>query len=126
MSIALWCVLVASILPLLAVFPAKADPELDNRDPQARHAAQTGFRRRAFAAHQNSWEAFLVFAVAVIVAEMNAGPQGAINALALVFVVVRVAYIAAYLKGVGTIRSGLWTAGWLLSIAIFTSPAWGG
>jgi uncharacterized MAPEG superfamily protein len=125
MSIAFWCVLVASVLPLLAAYPAKADPELDNRDPRARHAVQTGFRRRAYAAHQNSWEAFMVFAVAVIAAEMNGGSQQAVNSLAIVFIVVRIAYIAAYLKGVGFIRSGLWTAGWILSIAIFTSPVWG-
>ncbi|MGX1096711.1 MAPEG family protein [Amorphus sp. MBR-141] len=125
MSIAFWCVLVASILPLLAAYPAKADPDLDNRDPRARHAVQTGFRRRAYAAHQNSWEALLVFAIAVIAAEMNGGPQAAVNALAIVFIVVRIAYIAAYLKGVGFIRSGLWSAGWILSVAIFTSPVWG-
>lgn len=125
MSIAFWCVLVASILPLLAAYPAKADPEMDNRDPRARHAVQTGLRRRAYAAHQNSWEALLVFAIAVIAAEMNGGPQTAVNSLAIVFIVVRIAYIAAYLKGVGFIRSGLWSAGWILSIAIFTSPVWG-
>ncbi|MGX1306742.1 putative MAPEG superfamily protein [Amorphus suaedae] len=125
MSIAFWCVLVASILPILAAYPAKADPELDNRDPRARHATQTGLRRRAYAAHQNSWEALIVFAIAVIAAEMNGAPQDAVNALAIVFIVVRIAYIAAYLKGVGFIRSGLWTAGWILSMAIFTSPVWG-
>tara|TARA_R110002020_G_scaffold16871_107_gene59935 strand:+ start:3972 stop:4349 length:378 start_codon:yes stop_codon:yes gene_type:complete len=125
MSIAFWCVLVACVLPFLAAFPAKADPELDNRDPRARHAVQTGLQRRAYAAHQNSWEALLIFAIAVIVADINGGPQQAVNALAIVFIVVRIAYIAAYLKGVGFIRSGLWSAGLILSIAIFTSPVWG-
>ncbi|MEW5423666.1 MAPEG family protein [Amorphus sp. 3PC139-8] len=125
MSIAIWCVVIASLLPFVAVYPAKADPQLDNRDPRARHAEQTGFQRRAYAAHQNSWEAFFLFAVAVIVAETNGGPASAINALAIVFVIVRLAYIAAYWKGLSFLRSGIWTAGWILSMAIFLSPFWG-
>ncbi|MDQ0315203.1 MAPEG family protein [Amorphus orientalis] len=125
MSIAMWCLVIASLMPFAAVYPAKADPELDNRDPRARHAEQSGFRRRAYAAHQNCWEAFLLFGVAVIVAEMNGGPQPAINALAIVFIVVRIAYVLSYLKGMNLIRSGLWSAGWLLAMAIFLSPVWG-
>ncbi len=34
LTIALWCVLAAGILPLLTVYPAKFDRKLDNRDPR--------------------------------------------------------------------------------------------
>ena len=69
MTIALWCVLVAGILPYVATSIAKAGAErYDNRDPRAWLDRQEGFRRRADNAQRNSFEAFPFFAAAVIVA----------------------------------------------------------
>ncbi|WP_420391841.1 MAPEG family protein [Acuticoccus sp.] len=123
-TIALWCVLAAAVLPILAVYPAKFDPELDNRDPRARHAQQTGLRRRAFAAHQNGFEAFALFAVAVLVATITGADRGWVDALALVFIATRVLYTLAYYANLSLVRSGLFSVGFGASVAIFTASLW--
>ncbi|XWN32030.1 MAG: MAPEG family protein [Devosia sp.] len=125
-SIALWCILAAWLLAIVAAYPAKLDTKMDNRDPRARHALQKGFRRRAYSAHLNSLEALTPFAAAVIVAHMLGAPQGRLDMLAVAFVVVRVGYVAAYYGGLSVVRSALWGLGAVLTIAIFTLPVWGG
>ncbi|UOM32817.1 MAPEG family protein [Acuticoccus sp. I52.16.1] len=123
-SIALWCVLAAGLLPLLTVYPAKFDRKLDNRDPSARHARQTGLRRRAFAAHRNGFEAFPLFAVAVIVAGLTGADQARVDALALAFVALRVLFTVAYFANLSLVRSGLFALGLGVTIAIYTAAIW--
>ena len=43
MTIALWCVLVAGLLPYVATVIAKAGTDFDNRDPRVWLARQQGF-----------------------------------------------------------------------------------
>lgn len=124
LTIALWCVLAAGILPLLTVYPAKFDRKLDNRDPTARHAEQTGLRRRAYAAHRNGFEAFPLFAVAVIVAQSTGADQATVDALAVAFVVVRVLFTLAYYANLSLVRSGLFAVGFAATVAIFTASQW--
>ncbi|RAI04435.1 hypothetical protein DLJ53_00860 [Acuticoccus sediminis] len=121
---ALWCVLVAAILPLLTVYPAKFDRKLDNRDPRARHAGQTGFRRRAYAAHLNAYEAFPLFAAAVIVAGLTGADRATVDALAVAYVVLRLLFTAAYYANLSLVRSGLFAVSTAVSVAIFTSALW--
>ncbi len=124
MTTALWCVLFAGILPVITTGIAKWGPGLDNRHPRDWAGGLTGYRRRAYAAHQNGFEAFPFFAVAVLCALQAGAPQGVVNALAVVVVAARVGYVAAYLADRPTLRSVLWGVGWFGSIAIFASPAW--
>ena len=124
MTIALWCVLIAALLPYLATTIAKAGAErFNNRDPRAWLARQGGFRARANAAQMNSFEAFPFFAAAVIVAQMLQAPQDRVDALAVIFVVVRAGYIACYLADWHWARSVLWLVGWLATITIFVLGA---
>ena len=53
-------------------------------------------RARALGAHQNGIEAFPFFAVAVLLAEFRGGPQRLINELAVLFLIVRIAYVFTY------------------------------
>ncbi len=130
MSLALWCVLVAALLPLFATVIAKTSgsrasgKRFDNAHPRAWQQALTGLPARAHGAHLNGFEAFPLFAVAVLVAEIKAAPQGIVNTLALLFILVRVIYIALYLIDQDRLRSLAWSIGLVLSIAIFTSPSW--
>jgi len=123
-TVALWCVFIAGLLPYAAALTAKAGaPGFDNNEPRAWLAKQTGFRARANAAQQNSFEAFAFFAVAVLVAHVTRSPQAQVDTLAMVFIAARVLYIAMYLGGWGTIRSLVWAVGIIATVWIFLIAA---
>ena len=123
MTIALWCVLVAGLLPYAATLIAKGGTRFDNRNPRTWLAAQTGWRARAHAAQLNGFEAFPLFAAAVLVAQYLHAPPGRIDALALLFVAARVAYLLAYLADRHLLRSIVWAIGFGAAVAIFVSAA---
>ena len=124
MTIALWCVLIAGILPVLTTGIAKWGTALDNNHPRDWANGLTGYRRRAYAAHQNAYEAFPFFAAAVLVATWTEAPQGIVNMLSLLFILARIGYTGTYMADLATPRSIFWIVGWATTIAIFTSPAW--
>lgn len=124
MPTAYWCVLFAGLLPVLTVGLAKAGGRLDNNNPRDWAGQLAGYRRRAHAAHLNHFEAFPLFAAAVIVAKSLGAPAGPVDALALTFVAARIAYTACYMLDWATLRSVVWLVGWMATIAIFASPVW--
>lgn len=124
MTVALWCVLIAGLMPYLATTVAKAGGErYDNRDPRQWLEAQQGWRRRADNAQKNAFEAFPLFAAAVIVAHLLQAPQERVDALAVIFVAARLAYFAAYLADWHWARSVVWLIAWLCPILIFVAGA---
>lgn len=124
MPFALWCVLVAAVLPILSVFPAKLTREFDNARPRDPDFWKEGFRARANGAQQNGFEAFPVFAVAVIVGLWQGGDAVWVDSLAGLFIGARAIFIFCYWTDRATPRSLAWTVGFLSCIAIFTSPVW--
>jgi uncharacterized MAPEG superfamily protein len=123
MTIALWCVLVAGLLPYVATVIAKAGVAFDNRDPRAWLAQQQGYRRRANAASMNAFEALPLFAAAVLIAHIVRGPQHSADLLAIGFVVARTAHLACYLADLATLRSVAWLLGLLCAIGLFVLSA---
>ena len=122
MTIAYWCVLVAALMPYVASSVAKAGGErYDNRDPRRWLEQQQGFRARANAAQANSFEAFPFFAAAVIVAHLTQAPQDRVDALAVIFIVARAAYVVCYLADWHWARSIVWTIGFVATITIFVT-----
>ena len=121
MTIALWCVLAAGLLPYAATLLAKGGTRFDNRNPRAWLAGQTGWRARAHAAQLNSFEAFPLFAAAVLVAQARHAPQTRLDALALLFVGARIAYLGAYLTDRHLLRSTVWFVGFGAAVAIFVT-----
>ena len=121
MTISYACVLIAAMLPYISVALAKMQPGFDNKAPRPWLDAQTGWRRRAYWAHQNSFEAFPPFAAGVIIAQLAQVPQGRIDMLAITFVVARVAYVAAYLADAAVLRSIVWFLGILCVLGLFVS-----
>jgi uncharacterized MAPEG superfamily protein len=120
MTIALWCVFVAGILPYICAGIAKSGfKDFDNRNPRQWLASQTGFRARANAAQQNSFEAFPFFGVAVLVASFKGVNLGWIDGLALVFIFARFGFIACYLLDKAGLRSLFWICGIVCIIALF-------
>ena len=59
----------------------------------------------------------------MLLAEFRAAPQHLINELAVLFLIVRIAYVFTYLGNRPTLRSILWSIGFAINIAIFFLPA---
>jgi uncharacterized MAPEG superfamily protein len=112
------------MLYLLTIAPVKwiAFRRFDNSKPRDPAFYADPLRARALGAHQNGIEAFPFFAVAVLLAEFRAGPQRLINELAVLFLIVRIAYVFTYLGDRPTLRSILWSVGFAINLAIFFMP----
>jgi uncharacterized MAPEG superfamily protein len=124
MTIALWCILAACFLPIVCSWLAKGGgKQFDNASPRAWLEQQTGWRLRADWAQRNHYEVFPAFAAAVLVAHVTHAPQVWADALAVVFLLLRLAYIAAYIAGRASLRSALWTAGFVCILGLFAISA---
>lgn len=124
MTIGFWCVLIAGLLPYAGTLTAKIGGErFDNRNPREWLGAQAGFRRRANAAQLNGFEAFPLFAAAVIIAQVLQAPQARIDTLAVTFVVARLLYFAFYLADQSVLRSLAWFVGIGSAVALFFAAA---
>jgi uncharacterized MAPEG superfamily protein len=67
----------------------------------------------------NGFEAFPLFAVAVLVAHQLGAPQARVDTLALVFVAARAAHIVTYVADLALLRSIVWLVGIGSAVAIF-------
>jgi uncharacterized MAPEG superfamily protein len=125
MTVAEWCVFGTLMLYLLTIAPIKwiGFRRFDNANPRDPAFYDDPIGSRALGAHQNGIETFPFFAVAVLLAEFRGGPQRLVNELAVLFLIVRIAYVFTYLGNRPTLRSILWTAGFVINIAIFFMPA---
>ena len=96
MTIAEWCVFGTLMLYLLTIASVKwtAFRRFDNTRPRDPDFYQYPIRARALGAHQNGIEAFPFLAVAVLLAEFRASPQHLIDELAVLFLIVRIAYVS--------------------------------
>ena len=125
MTVAEWCIFGAVMLYLLTIAPFKCDRLSPISTIPSRAIPpfiDEPIRARALGAHQNGIEAFPFFAVAVLLAEFRAGPQNLINELAVLFLIVRIAYVFTYLGNRPTLRSILWNVGFAINVAIFFLP----
>lgn len=125
MSIALWCVLAAAFLPLAASLTAKLTnlKSYDNNNPREWLSRQTGLAARANAAQLNAFEAFPLFAAAVIIATMRQVPQDRLDLLAEIFIAARLGYLGCYLADKAVLRSLVWAVAFFCCIAMFVSAA---
>lgn len=125
MTVAEWCVFAVVMLYLLSIAPIKwlGFRRFDNSRPRDPAFYQDPIAARSLGAHQNGIEAFPFFAAAILLAEFRACPQGLVDELAVLFVIVRIAYVFTYLGNRPTLRSILWSLGFAINIAIFFMPA---
>jgi uncharacterized MAPEG superfamily protein len=124
MTIAEWCVFATVMLVLLTIAPFKwlGFRSFDNANPRDPKFYDNPLRARAWGAHQNGLETFPFFAAAVLLAEFRNAPQNLINELAVLFVIVRIAYVLTYLGDRPTLRSILWSIGFAINVGIFFLP----
>ena len=125
MTIAEWCVFGTLMLSLLTIASVKwiGFRRFDNSRPRDPDFYDDPIRSRALGAHQNGIEAFPFFAIAVLLAEFRIGPLPLIDELAVLFLIVRIAYVFTYLGNRPTLRTILWSLGFAINVAIFFLPA---
>jgi uncharacterized MAPEG superfamily protein len=125
MTVAEWCVFGTLMLYLLTIASIKwiGFRRFDNARPRDPDFYDDPIAARALGAHQNGIEAFPFFAAAVLLAEFRISPQRLIDELAILFLIVRIAYVFTYLGNRPTLRSILWSIGFAINIAIFFMPA---
>ncbi len=130
MTIALFCILLAAIMPIVcaglskgkAMSVSRREGGYDNRNPRDWIKTQEGFSKWADAAQANCWEALPFFAAAVIVSHMLGVVGWLPNALAVLFIVLRIVYVWLYVTARQRERSLVWSVAFLVNIAIFLSP----
>lgn len=123
------CVLLAAIMPILCAGMAKSngfgkpvrDGGYDNAMPRQWLAGQTGWRARANAAQANCFEALPFFIGAVALAQHAGADAARLDMLALLFVGLRVVYVALYITDRANARSLAWTLAVATNIAILFS-----
>ena len=126
MTIAIVCVILAAFLPIIAAGIAKFGPSentgsapYDNNQPREWLAKQTGLRARANAAQANTFESLPFFYVAIAIAMILQAPQARIEALAIGYLLARVAYIACYVMDWANLRTMVWLVGFACTVALF-------
>jgi len=127
MTVALWCVLIAILLPYVCTWVAKISGGFrlkDNHDPRDFLDSLEGLGRRAHAAQLNSFEVIPAFAAAVIVAHLVGNAElVTINVLSVLFITSRLLYIICYLADWATLRSLVWFVGIGLIVSFFVVSA---
>ena len=122
MTILIWCLFLAGLLPLLAKGPvAFAMNKLggyNNNHPRDQQSKLTGYGARALAAHQNAFESFIIFAPAILLAITTNHTGDKIQLLAMFYVGLRIAYNIFYLMDLDKLRSVVWFASTFCSFSI--------
>ncbi|AIN60574.1 MULTISPECIES: MAPEG family protein [Pseudomonas] len=124
MTVALWCILVALVLPPLCALIAKLSSGYfgfrANHDPRAFLDELEGLPRRAHAAQLNGYEAFPAFAAAVLVADIvGNAEQVTQDVLGVMYITSRLLYIICYLADWAVLRSLVWFVGMALIVSFF-------
>jgi uncharacterized MAPEG superfamily protein len=124
MTLAYWCVLIAAVLPYVWVGFAKYPlRSYDNSAPRLYEEKLSGRRQRAYWAHNNAFEAFAPFAAAAIIAQQLHANQALVDALAVTFIAARILHGVLYMADRASLRSLVWTIGFLCVIGLFVAAA---
>lgn len=126
MTIAFWCVLAAILMPYLwtgvAKFTSGFRPR-DNHTPRDYLDRLEGPARRAHWAQLNTFESIPGFMAAVIIAHLAQAPQQAVDALAVTYIALRLAYGVLYIKDQASLRSLVWAGGVACIVGLFVAAA---
>ncbi|WNC68632.1 MAPEG family protein [Thalassotalea nanhaiensis] len=122
MIILIWCLIAAALLPFIAKIPLALAMNkaggYDNNHPREQQASLKGFGARALAAHQNSFEALIIFSAAILLALATNKTSDTVQLLAMVHIASRVIYNVFYLLNLGALRSLSWAVAIGCSFAI--------
>lgn len=126
MTIAYWCVLAAILMPYIwtgvAKFTSGFRPR-DNHNPREYLEKLEGPAKRAHWAQLNTFESIPGFMAAVIIAHLAGAPQAAIDAIAVTYIGLRLAYGVLYITDRAELRSLVWAGGVACIVALFVVSA---
>ena len=115
-------VILAGLLPIACAGLAKwGFKDYNNREPRTWLASQEGWRARANAAQQNSFEIFPLFATSVVFAILADTESSRMSSLCWFFLVTRVFYIYCYVTDKALMRTFVWLLGLGVIIKLFLS-----
>jgi uncharacterized MAPEG superfamily protein len=128
MTLPLWTLLVASLLPYVwaavgNLHRKREFGELDNDQPRLQQAQQRGVGARANAASQNAFEALGMYAPAVLVAHLLAPTSELSALLALGWVAFRVAHGVCYVADKSSARSACFALATACSVFLYLVAA---
>lgn len=128
MSIVIICILVAATLPyaFLAVsaWPSQTEQArwgigYDHGAPRDSAAHLQGFRKRAYAAQLNGYEAFPPFAAAILCAHLTGVSDSQLTVLGVAFLALRVLHGVLYIMDRSILRSVVWFLATAVVVTLF-------
>lgn len=126
MTLAYWCVLAAILLPYIwtgvAKFTSGFRPR-DNHNPREYLEKLEGPAKRAHWAQLNTFESIPGFMAAVIIAHQAGAPQATVDAIAVTYIGLRLAYGVLYITDKAQLRSLVWAGGVACIVALFVVSA---
>lgn len=114
----LYCIAAAAVLiylPFLVVAYTRVRVGWDIAAPRAMFDKLPPYAQRATWAHQNSFEAFMIFAAAALMADVTGLNSTVAVAAALTFVIARLLYSVFYILNIPVARSLMFGIGTLCS-----------
>jgi uncharacterized MAPEG superfamily protein len=123
MTIILICLFIATIMPILSKAPLalamnKEKGGYNNRNPRDQQKRLTGFGARAKAAHENSFEALMMFTPGALAIIATNSTSNMAEYFAMAFVAARIAYLLAYWFDLHIVRSTFWALGFFASLGL--------
>lgn len=118
-SLLILCILPLSCAWIGGYYRQKQLGSVDNKEPRIQSLQLTGAGARAVAAQANSWEALAVFSAAVLAVVISGIDLQRIATLAMVFVALRIVYIAMYLANQDKLRSLVFLVGFGICMYLF-------
>lgn len=91
----------------------------ENKRTREWQTSLTGWKQRAYWAHQNAFETFPFFASAAILAHLAAPTSATAPLFAWAFPALRIAYSLAYVFDRGALRTLVWTASMACIVALY-------
>ena len=122
MAISYCCILLAAMMPLILAGYAKFSSKgYDNSSPREFLSKLEGRAKRANFAQLNSFEAFPVFAVSIIIAHLAGVAQSLITIIAVFYIIFRILYAVCYILDNHALRSTVWFLAFACVIILFIS-----
>lgn len=121
-NVFLYCIAAAAVLiylPFLVVGYARVRVGYDIAAPRAMFDKLPPYAQRAYWAHQNTFENFMIFAAAALMAYVTAVNSTLAVGAAITFVVARLLYSVFYITNVPLARSLMFAVGSICSGTLF-------
>ena len=118
----LWFIPVTAVLTIASKIPAavamsREGRGYDNSNPREQQSRLTGWGKRALAAHQNTLEAFPIFAACMLTGAACSADENQLAVCGGICILTRIIYIYLYISDQATLRSSVWAVGLLASLA---------